>query len=61
MKSPKFNPLDHYKKVISGDISTFTFKIISMSQLRITLHRMRSTTSSGEDDISVKLIKQVQR
>ena len=47
MKSTNFNPLEHFKKVIPSNISTFTFKTISMSQLKIVLHRMRSTTSSG--------------
>ena len=60
MRPTDFNPLEHYKKVIGSKVSTFTFKTITMSQLQIVLHRMSSTGSLGEDDISVKLIKQAQ-
>ena len=53
------DPLKDYIKSV-GPTSSFTFNIISMAQLRYELSRMKSTGSTGEDDISVQLIKQAQ-
>ena len=53
------NPIQDYKRSI-GQTSTFTFKCISMHQLRLELSRMKSSSSSGEDDITIRLIKQAQ-
>ena len=58
MKSCGFNPLEHYEKVQGPNVTTFTFKKISMSQLHSILQRMKATGSAGEDNLSVKILKQ---
>ena len=60
MENCSTDPLVNYRKVIPSDLSTFTFQQVTMAQLRKTLHTMRSTNSTGEDDISVRSIKQAQ-
>ena len=52
IESTPVNPLDHYSKVVGESKLSFTFKQVSMAQLRSTLHRMKATGSTGEDDIS---------
>ena len=61
MESSPVDPLDNYQKIIPQDLTTFTFKQISMHQLREIIRRMKSTGSSGEDNISVRTIKQAQK
>ena len=51
MESKGSNPLINYAKILPDKLSTFTFEKISMSQLRDTMRRMKSTGSMGEDDL----------
>ena len=58
MESEGSDPLENYSKIIPDNMSTFTFTQVSMCQLRATIRTMRSTGSSGEDDLSIKSVKQ---
>ena len=60
METSAVNPLTHYSKVIGRDDLSFTFEKISMAQLRSILVKMKSTGSTGQDDISMRLLKQAQ-
>ena len=61
MESTQVDPLDNYSKIIPQNLTTFTFTQISMHQLRKTLQGMQLTGSSGEDNISICMIKQAQK
>ena len=52
------DPLVNYRKVIPSDISTFSYKQVSIHQLKTILHKMRGTGSMGEDDVCMRNIKQ---
>ena len=52
------DPLINFKRSIGPKNLSFTYKIISMSQLDKTIRTMKATGSMGEDDVSTKMIKQ---
>ena len=62
METTSTDRLDHYEKVVGKVVgkvnSPFTFKQVSMAQLHSTLQHMKATGSTGEDDISTRLLKQ---
>ena len=62
IESVPVNPIENYRKLVQNkeEMSTFTFVQISMHQLRSTLKQMKSTGSMGEDDVSIRKIKQAQ-
>ena len=60
MEPSELDPLIHYKKVVGRDDLSFTFTQINMTQLRTILTGMKSTGSTGTDDISMKILKQAQ-
>ena len=60
MENHRGDPLDNYRKHVGIIQSTFTYKQVNMSQLRIILRKMRGTGSTGEDDLSMHNIKQAQ-
>ena len=60
MGETNLNPLDNYRKSVGQVDSTFTFKLISMGELKIILNRMKTSGSMGIDDISIRSIKQAQ-
>ena len=62
METSDVDPLINYKQSIGpkGDQLSFTFTTITMAQLRKTISKMKATGSTGEDDISVRMIKQAQ-
>ena len=60
MGESNLNPLDSYRKSVGQVESTFTFKKISMGDLRLILSRMKTSGSMGIDDISIRTIKQAQ-
>ena len=54
------DPLINYNKLVQNDQSSFTFTQVSMHQLRQILKNMKLTGSMGEDDLSIKNVKQAQ-
>ena len=60
MEQTNTNPLESYKKSVGHIEQTFTFKQISMGELRLVLCQMKTTRSMGIDDISIRTIKQAQ-
>ena len=60
MDKSDIDPLTNYIQSIGpkGGQLSFTFTQITMNDLRKTLSIMKSTGSAGEDDISVRMLKQ---
>ena len=54
------DPIGDYRKGVGKNYLSFTFKQVSMKQLRDVLQRMKPTGSMGMDDLSMKVIKQAQ-
>ena len=61
MEETEIDPMTNYNRSIRTTPTTFTFKKLSMSELRIIVNKMKSTGSTGNDDISMRNIKQAQR
>ena len=61
MPPEQTTPLDNFKRYVGRDDLTFSFKIISMSQLRTLLSKMKPTTSASDDDIPMRAIKLASR
>ena len=55
------DPYENYKKLVKDKKMSFKLESITMSQLRTTLRKMRSTPSTGIDMISMKSIKNLQK
>ena len=55
---PPLDPLISYSEYIGEIKSTLTFKKIAMSEMRLILMKIKGTNSMGQDDISLKSIKQ---
>ena len=62
MEESPIDPIEDYRRSIGpkGDNLSFTFKNLSMSDFRKILSRIKPTGSSGEDDITIRMIKQAQ-
>ena len=60
MEITDVDPLTDYKKVVGDKLTKLTFKQINMAQLAQTLTRMKATGLMGEDDLSVRNLKQAQ-
>ena len=60
MEESELDPLIHYKKIIGRDDLSFTFTQINMHQLRSILKSLKSSGSTGGDDISMRVLKQAQ-
>ena len=59
MEISNTDPLTHYIHSLgpSQPNLSFTFRSIGMADLRKTLNSMKSTGLTGDDDISVKMLK----
>ena len=51
------NPLDNYRKLVTGRTPHFSMKTITMSDLMKTVNSMKSSNSTGIDNIPIKTIK----
>ena len=60
MEPTRTNPLESYRKSVGQVDKTFTFKQISLGELRSTLSKMKTTNLMGIDDISIRTVKQAQ-
>ena len=60
MEKYPIDPIIHYKKVISEsqESLSFTFVPVGMSDIKKILSKLKSSGSTGDDEISLKMIKQ---
>ena len=60
METSATNPIDHYIQALTTTPTSFTFRKVSMHELRKTLSQMKPTGSMGYDDIAMRNIKHAQ-
>lgn len=58
IQKSKIDPLVNYSRIVEGKHLEFKLRTISMSELKLSIKKMRATNSTGFDSISMRLIKQ---
>ena len=52
------DPMTNYKKLVGNRVLEMSFTTVSMQELLITISKMKSSTSTGTDNTSMRTIKQ---